>query len=120
MTSIGYGCMADGCQKPVLWLLTNLSNGATFSSCDDDFVSFQLGLLAEQLGLDAGKLYDAVKRLSDKAVAQAAKDLAAAEAEADAAGIEVLAEPEPADHDPGPKVDDQGGQSELARIGEQP
>lgn len=73
MTTFGYGCTFDECQRPVTWLITNLSNGAVISLCDEDLSVGLVPVMAANLGVDTGKLYEAVKRLVDREAAKAAK-----------------------------------------------
>lgn len=69
----GYECERDGCTRAVNWLLTRISPAGTISSCDDDAAPFMIGLLATELGVDGGRLYDAIKRFVDKEATKAAK-----------------------------------------------
>lgn len=81
--TMGYGCAADDCTNPVNWLLTHMNPPGTLSVCDDHAPVFTIGLLAGQLGVDNGGLYDVIKRYVDKqAKLQAAADLGARQAQA--------------------------------------
>lgn len=93
----GYECERDGCTRAVNWLLTRISPAGTISSCDDDAAPFMIGLLATELGVDGGRLYDAIKRFVDKEAKAAAK--AAADAY-DAAAHESEVDESEADHEP--------------------
>lgn len=77
MTTPGYGCSFDECQRPVTWLITNLSNGAVISLCDEDLSVGLVPVMAANLGVDPGKLYEQVKRLVDREAAKAARAAAA-------------------------------------------
>jgi hypothetical protein len=108
----GYGC--DFCESanPVTWLITNLTAGSTLSTCADDFPVAMIALLGGELGVDASKFYENVKRFVDREQAKAAK-AAPPEAAALAAGDT----PDDAgayggDDIAGDAVDDEGGMSD--------
>lgn len=81
MSGPGYGCAFDD-DRPVRWLLTNLANGSTVSLCDEDFPVGMIPIVAAQLGVDPGGLYETIKRYVDREAAKAAKAAAAAQAAA--------------------------------------
>lgn len=76
MTAPGYGCAFDD-PNPVRWLITNLANGSTVSLCEDDFPVGMIPLIAAHLGVDPGRLYEAIKRFVDREAAREAKTAAA-------------------------------------------
>lgn len=86
MTNLGYGCAGDDCPNPVNWLLTHMQPPGTLSVCDDHLPVFAIGMLAAHLGVDAGKLYDVVKRHVDREAAKQAKAAEQAQAAEQAAG----------------------------------
>lgn len=115
MTAPGYGCEGQDCANQIDWLVTNLRAGQTFSLCDDDFPSWLIALLATELGVEAGKLHETIKRYVDREQAKAAKAAAAQAPAAAAAGSDGQADddpPERTDDTHGDAVDDQGGLSE--------
>lgn len=71
--STDYGCaLGDGTHR-VNWLITHLQPPMTISLCDDDFPVGVIPLLAAELGVDPGRLYDSVKRFVDREQARQAK-----------------------------------------------
>lgn len=73
------GIQCQFCESaPASVLMTWLSNGASVMSCDDDLAPALINVLATDLGVEPGKLYETVKRFVDRAVkaeaAGAAKD----------------------------------------------
>lgn len=114
MTAPAYGCQlqGDGESHQVAWLITHLNPAGTISLCDDDFAIGVIHLLATDLGADPERLYDTIKRFTDREQARQAKeaDKAASNA-ADAAGP---LDPEPPDETPGippqpPMTDEMAG-----------
>lgn len=93
----GYGCANEECQRPVNWLITHLNPPLTLSTCDEDSPVFLIPILAAELGVDADKLYDAIRRHVDREAKAAAKATSAAEAlegqGADGQGDEAVAPP---------------------------
>lgn len=84
----GYSCQVDDeCVNPVSQLVTSLVNGATVASCREHLPVFLVGALAAEIGLDADRLYDAIRRFEGRErdrIAKAAHAAAeAAQAEAD-------------------------------------
>lgn len=75
----GYGCANEECQRPVNWLITHLNPPLTLSTCDEDSPVFLIPILAAELGVDADKLYDAIRRHVDREAKAAAKAASAAE-----------------------------------------
>lgn len=73
MTAGGYGCEFCGGQHPVNWLVTRLAPSATIPLCGEDFPVGIIPLLAVELGVDVQRLYDAIKRFTDREVAREAK-----------------------------------------------
>ena len=80
MTSLGYGCAGEDCRNPVNWLLTHMNPPATISVCDDHYPVFAIGMLAAELGVDTGRLYDVIRKHVDREAKRLAAE-AAAEAE---------------------------------------
>ncbi|HEV2374679.1 MAG TPA: hypothetical protein VGS19_21270, partial [Streptosporangiaceae bacterium] len=71
--TMGYGCAGDNCEQPVNWLLTHMKPAGTLSVCDDHFPVFAIGMLADFIGVDAGRLYEAIRKHVDREAAKAAK-----------------------------------------------
>lgn len=86
--STDYGCALGGPDHKVNWLITHLQPAMTISLCDEDFPVGVIPLLASELGVDPGRLYDSVKRFVDREQAKAERD-AKAEAERDAKAMGV-------------------------------
>ena len=89
----GYVCnLCEGERGPVTQLITSLVNGATVASCREDLPVFMVGALGAELGLDADRLYDAIRRFESRErdrIAKAAKAAAdAAQAEAERADLD--------------------------------
>lgn len=76
----GYECIGEDCPKPVNWLVTHMSPPGTLAICDDDFPVIVIPVLAQALGVDAGRLYDVIRKHVDKEAKAAAKALEAAAA----------------------------------------
>ena len=74
----GYTCTIGQDDKPVVLLLTSLVSGDTTATCQDDLPIMMIGELAVYLGVDAQRLYDAVKRFADREAKSAAKAQAGA------------------------------------------
>ncbi len=89
---MGYECILGDEPHAASWLQTNLDTGATVSVCSEHFPVALIGGLASELGVEADRLYDAVKRFVDReAKRQADEDQAAAVAagqDSEAAGAE--------------------------------
>lgn len=83
----GYQCMSEGCTNPVSWLVTHMNPAGTFSLCADDFPVMVINILAEELGADPERLYDAIKRHVDREAARAAKAVDKRTEERRAAGL---------------------------------
>lgn len=63
------GMQCQFCESaPATVLMTWLSNGASVTICDDDLAPALINVLATDLGVEPGKLYETVKRFVDKAV----------------------------------------------------
>lgn len=77
----GYGCAREECANKVNWIITRISPPGTISACDEDMPMFIIPLLAGELGVDPGRLYDSVKRFTDREAARLAKAAAAAPGE---------------------------------------
>lgn len=108
----GYGC--DGCdnERPVQWLLTNLAAGATLSVCGEDFPVMMVPLLAGIWEVDAGRLYEHIRKWVEREHnPPAARPPAKGRAKPPAADPPEPDPPEP-DDDTGDQVDDDGGMSE--------
>lgn len=88
----GYGCANEECQRPVNWLITHLNPPLTLSTCDEDSPVFLIPILAAELGVDADKLYDAIRRHVDKEAKAAAKAAADAYDAAQAEDLRAAAE----------------------------
>lgn len=63
---------------PVNWLITRLAPAMTISLCDEDFPVGLVPVLASELGVDPGRLYDTIKRFTDREAAREAKETAEA------------------------------------------
>lgn len=111
MNATGYGCALGDDSHQVNWLITRIRPAVTISLCDEDFPVGIIPVLASELGVDGGRLYDTIKRFVDRENAREQEEHDQAEADA------MASEPDPAppgdEHDPGPEVDDQGGMSEV-------
>lgn len=77
-----YGCALGGPDHKVNWLITHLQPAMTISLCDEDFPVGVIPMLASELGVDPGRLYDSVKRFVDREQAREAREAGKA-AEAD-------------------------------------
>lgn len=88
-----YGCALGDQAHKVNWLITHLQPPMTISLCDDDFPVGVIPLLASELGVDPGRLYDSVKRFVDREQAREAREDAAAAEAIDAAGRVEAVEP---------------------------
>lgn len=73
-----YGCASDTCQRTPNWLITHLNPPATLSVCDEDAPVFLIPILAGELGVDAQRLYDTIKRFTDREATREAKQAAEA------------------------------------------
>lgn len=80
---MSYECVACEGANPVTVLLTNLANGQTACACDMDAPLMAITFVAGWLEVDAGKLYDVIKRFADK---EAKREHQAAASTAQAAG----------------------------------
>ena len=58
----------------VNWLITRLQPAATISLCGDDFPVGLIPVLASELGVDPGRLYDSIKRFMNREQAREAKE----------------------------------------------
>lgn len=58
---------------PVNWLITRLNPAVTISLCDEDFPVGIIPMLASELGVDQARLYDTIKRFTDREAAREAK-----------------------------------------------
>ena len=86
MTDPGYRCALGDESHQVNWLVTRLRPAVTISLCDDDFPVGLIPLLAAELGVDQARLYDTIKRFTDREQARQDKEHGkAAEAEYQAA-----------------------------------
>ena len=114
MTAPAYGCQlqGEGESHQVSWLITHLNPPGTISLCDDDFAIGIIHLLATDLGADPERLYDTIKRFTDREKARQDKEAARAAADGTgppdpaathAAQQEAIAagalDPDPADYD---------------------
>lgn len=98
----GYICdLCEGERGPVTQLITSLVNGATVASCREDLPVFLVGALAAELGVDADRLYDAIRRFEGRErdriakAAHAAAEAAEAEAQRQDADDGQADDPEP-------------------------
>lgn len=74
----GYQCTICESDKPVVVLVTSLTNGQTLASCQDDMPVMLIGQLATELMVDPQRLYDSIQRFADREAKSAAKKAAAA------------------------------------------
>lgn len=63
---MGYECLLGDDQHPATWLQTNLATGDTAAVCDEHFPTALIGALAIELGVEAERLYEAVRRFVDR------------------------------------------------------
>ena len=96
-----YGCALGGPDHKVNWLITHLQPAMTISLCDEDFPLGVIPLLASELGVDPGRLYDSVKRFVDREQAREAREQAAAAEVIDQAERDSMADPGLPDPDAG-------------------
>lgn len=96
-----YGCALGGPDHKVSWLITHLQPAMTISLCDEDFPVGVIPLLASELGVDPGRLYDSVKRFVDREQAREAKEHAKAAEAIDAAEMAEMAKADPSSPDAG-------------------
>lgn len=82
-----YGCALGDATHQVNWLITHLNPPLTISVCDDDFPVAVIPLLASSLGVDQGRLYESVKRFTDREAAREARAAEATAAEASARDV---------------------------------
>jgi hypothetical protein len=62
-----YTCsLCEGQNGEAIQIITNLRNGDTLAACDPCAPVALIGSLATELGVDAGKLYDSIRRFADK------------------------------------------------------
>lgn len=114
----GYECTFCDTGRPVVVLVTSLTTGQTLASCQDDMPIMLIGQLSSELGTDAQRTYDAVQRFADREAKSAAKAAAAA-AEQGTGAADDQDPPDRSDDISGDAVDDQGGMSELAQLGQE-
>lgn len=110
--STDYGCALGGPDHKVNWLITHLQPAMTISLCDEDFPLGVIPLLASELGVDPGRLYDSVKRFVDREQAREAREQAAAAEAIDQAERDSLAAG-PAGHD---QADADQDEAEAAQL----
>lgn len=84
MADQGYGCIWGDCTAPVAVILTDLTNGASVSLCEEHEGPGLIPIVAGCLGVDATDLYGSIERFLDREKRKADKALADARA-ADAA-----------------------------------
>jgi hypothetical protein len=80
MAATGFGCEFGDCPLAPVHLITNITNGATVSLCDDHYAPGLIPLLAAALGVDPGDFYATVERYLKRQAVKADKDLADAQA----------------------------------------
>lgn len=73
MSGAGYVCTFCDGEHPAVFLQTNLTNGQTIVSCDEDMPVVLTGALAATLGVEFGDLYDNVQRFQKRQVQKAGK-----------------------------------------------
>lgn len=97
----GYGCADDSCDRTVNWIVTRTDPSGTFAVCPEHFPVFLIPVLASELGVDPMRLYESVKRFTDREAAREAKLAAAAPAKVVAVDTDsiVVSEPDQVDHD---------------------
>lgn len=69
----GYGCADDSCDRDVNWIVTRTDPSGTFAVCPEHFPVFLIPVLASELGVDPMRLYESVKRFTDREAAREAK-----------------------------------------------
>lgn len=70
----GYVCLlCDGENGEPISITTSLQTGNTIALCQADFPTGMIGGLATELGVDPSKLYEHIKRFTDREIAKAAK-----------------------------------------------
>ena len=97
----GYGCADDTCDHNVNWIVTRTEPSGTFATCSDHFPVFLIPVLASELGVDPMRLYESIKRFTDREATREAKTAAAAPAKVVAVDTDsiVVNEPDQVDHD---------------------
>jgi hypothetical protein len=75
---MGYVCQFHEGEAEAKVLLTTLTNGQTMSSCTEDAPVMLVGALASALGTDTAKLWDAIKRHTERQAKAEAKAAPAA------------------------------------------
>jgi hypothetical protein len=80
MAEAGYGCVFGDCPTQFTHIITNVTNGATVTLCDEHYPVGLIPLLAAELGVDPGDFYATVERYVKRQGAKADKDLASAQA----------------------------------------
>lgn len=119
MAEAGYGCVFGDCPKQFAHMITNITNGATVTLCDDHYAPGLIPLLAAELGVDPGDFYATVERYIKRQQAKADKDLADAQAATAVKGSQAPAA-SPDDHQaPGNDDDDdhQADDHQAATVG---
>lgn len=106
----GYGCADDSCDRTVNWIVTRTDPSGTFAVCPEHFPVFLIPVLASELGVDPMRLYESVKRFTDREAAREAKAAAAAPDPVVAADTDsvVVTDEDPSDED----GEDQGDEDE--------
>lgn len=74
MNATGYGCALGDDTHKVNWLITRLRPAVTISLCEEDFPVGIIPVLASELGVDGGRLYDTIKRFTDREQAREARE----------------------------------------------
>lgn len=82
MAEAGYGCVFGDCKAQFQHMITDISNGATVTLCDEHYGPGLIPLLAAALGVDFPGLYTVIERFVKRESAKAEKELADAQAAA--------------------------------------
>jgi hypothetical protein len=82
----GIPCSFGDSDHAAEWIVTKLSNGETFTLCEDDFVPGMVPVIAAALGVEWQPLYKAIEKHLAAEGKRAARELAAAEAAEEALG----------------------------------
>lgn len=111
MAEAGYGCVFGDCPKQFTQMITNITNGATVTLCEEHYAPGLIPILASELGVDPGDFYAVVERYLKRQQSKADKDLADAQAAAAAVKGSKAPAASPDDHQ-APDDDDDDHQAD--------
>lgn len=99
MAEAGYGCVFGDCTQQVAHIITDITNGASVSLCQEHYGPGMIPLLGAELGVEPMVFYADVERILAREAKKAAKQLADAQAAQAAKDSQPPSEP-PADSPP--------------------